>query len=92
MVVGVFVGDGGSVGGGSVTGGGSVVGGSVTVTIGVGVSAGESVGVGVIVMPSNWEAVAFPGSATIATARMRAATNRMGRYFVDMVLPPENQF
>jgi hypothetical protein len=36
--------------------------------------------------------VAFPGSANTATARMRAATIRMGRYFFDMVIPPENQF
>jgi hypothetical protein len=55
-------------------------------------SVGISVGFGVFVIPSNWDAVAFPGIANNVTAIMRAAIIRMGRYFFDMVLPPEIQF
>jgi hypothetical protein len=80
--VGVLVGEGGGV----------VGGGSVTGVVGVGVSMGISlVGVGVFVMANNLDAVALPGSANAATASIKMAIIRMGRYFFDMVLPPVNQ-
>jgi len=82
LSVGVLVGEGGGV----------VGGGSVTGVVGVGVSVGISlVGVGVFVMANNLDAVALPGSANAATASIKMAITRMGRYFFDMVLPPVNQ-